>query len=366
MSADDAPVPEPDDGRVPPPEEIAWLFEGDDAPVPEPDDGRVPIPEEIAWLFEGDDDPVADEPYEPEPPPRVRQTGPSSGGDPDPEWPRAGRGPKWSRARDWGHPDGMAMLTATSAADLRAFLVRDLARRGVAVTQEVFDRYRAGYGWLADEWERGSPSAQASARTSAQAPPGGASGGTGVAATEPAERALGEVVGWGRDADPERGTEAVQARVASVRARMGWAGAGPLGRAVVDQFALALVHRDAASMGLAAATAGTGAGRASVRDPGGAPGSAPGAEGEPESTSGEGPGGGAPPGSDPYRPDPDGVQELLRRFATDVRSESGPPPLEDRAARAWRRRAARAEVGLKNAHRLVRHARKAGILPPPP
>ena len=141
-------------------------------------------------------------------------------------------------------------------------------------------------------------------------------------------RALAEVA---EEGDPD-GRLAVLARVAGVRRELGWAGAGPLARDVVDQFSLALVHAEVVR-----------ACEAEVRR-------------RAERTIGTPPTGGL---------GLDALSELAAAVGVPVPDgarDAGPGD-DERRARAWARRLRRAEAGLRAAGRLVRHARKAGWLP---
>lgn len=282
------------------------------------------------------------EPYTSQPLPRLRDAGTvdraASGDEVAYEPPRRGEGPQWEDSRRVGTPHHMAMKAAQGAAELRSYMARNLAEGEIGVDQEPFRRYRTGFKVLADRWTTEWNSLRPGAswhRLDGSAP--------GSAEVLAAEEALSEVMGWGYDGDASRGRHAVRSRVSAIRGVFGWSGLGGLGQAVVDQYALALVHRDAVLMGLASATAGV----PKSQGPAGTTPSRPAAASKAAALK---------------APGPEDLVQMLQAFEADVRGGSGPSEAAY-VAREWRRRADRAEVGVKGAARLIRHARKAGLVP---
>lgn len=178
-------------------------------------------------------------------------------------------------------------------------------------------RLRAAAAACGRSWGRAAEASapEASARAGA-----GVHDGVAVAAAG----AVAAVLEAAGDAD---GRLAVLARVGAVRDALGWAGADPLGRWAVDQHALAVAHVELVHACAEALRGGEE--RASEDAP------------------------------------VDSFLEVLERLAGACGVSPVAPPRPgdgDRLAKAWGRRLQRAEAGLRRTARLLRHARKAGVL----
>lgn len=250
------------------------------------------------------------------------------------------------------HDDAVVYAAATDAWALRVQVGRALARGEGNEAHPALVRFRLATGGLGRRWGHADERCGAESRDGrgdghSRAPDDRASPSAeaGDGRFLRAARRLATVVEEG-DRD---GRLAVLARIKAVRRSLGWDGADALGRDVVDQYALAVVHAEVLRACVDALNAWT----ARVDEDG-------------QEIRGEGISQEA--GWDAASQQAQSVWEAYRQLAEVV----GPSPStgddedrDDRGAlrRAWKRRLERAERGLRNAARLVRHARKAGWLP---